>query len=188
MQFDGEGSYVLVPYQKSVHMQRFSIWTRLNNILRAQTTPRALDDWVKAVDNVGRLVRQVKKSNDYATSYGCLWLTRAFLLAEMRAAKHSCLTVGKNDQVKTMTQAFSDQCQWLTRFGSNMKLRTLLRKLAYTDPPEMLTIDLCILGGPDARKWTIAEIKAATSTIRLARQEMGHDAHPLRVLKQAMRT
>ena len=142
---------------------------------------------MRAVDNVGRLVRQVKVGN-YATSYGCLWLTRAFLLAEMRAAKHSCLTVGKKHQVKTITQAFPDQCQWLTRFGSNMKLRTLLLKLAYTDPPEMLKIDLCNLGGPDARRWTIAEIKAATSTIRLARQEMGHDAHPLRVLKQAMRT
>ena len=100
MQFDGEGSYVLVPYQKSVHMQCFSIWTRLNNILRAQPTPRTLDDWVRAIDNVGRLVRQVKKGN-YATSYGCLWLARAFLLAEMCAAKHSCLrTVGINNTRK----------------------------------------------------------------------------------------
>ena len=102
--------------------------SKLHSVLAALGAPKTLDDWTKSVRMAGHLAKQMGKD---CKSYGYLWMSRAYLIAEMRAGKIRGLAYNSKNNVADLENAFLDQCEWLQRFsdGKKQKVRSLLQAL-----------------------------------------------------------
>ena len=168
--------------------------TRVANLLRSMVPPTRLVHYRKLVSGATELVKQVM-SAEYADSYGWKWLVRSYLLTEMHAMKITRLQV-KDETLDDLMASFPDQCGWLSTFcgdrvaPSKYQVRTLMHELNYKDPIEMLTCDLCIFGGREAREYSIDRINAGKDAIRGKERELGRNeeelAHPLVVFHAAL--
>ena len=85
-----------------------------------------------------------------ATDYHFWWMVRAHLLVEMRHKGIQRLKVCKDWSRQQVTKAMvPDRSAWLDSWMKNMagdSLKTLLRKLDFQEPLEMLSCFACILG------------------------------------------
>ena len=182
LHFGGGSAYSVVPYSSKTHAPAFRRLSRLQALFTAIDTPTTLHAWVKGLDMTNAT------APEHADTYSLTWLYRAVMLSECRAAGVKALRVSPGDTVGLLRNGFPDQSDWLGRFAtSGESIKKLLKRLAYDEPIELLTVDLCILGG--LREWSATSIEKSLKKIqrqRGLRDRPGKPMHPATVLRAAL--
>ena len=109
----------------------------------------------------------------------------------MRAQNITALRVTSSNRVADLKAGFPDQCNWVGRLAKpNAWIASFLKEIAYTGPVEMLTCDMCVLGGKASLAWSVDEIVRSAGKIEKMRKAMNQSAneqaHPIAVLSAAL--
>ena len=192
--------YVVVPFSVSVHMQKFQQAHRMAVLLDMVGAPRTLDEWERAVGQVGRCANIVgldlpsARSPQSPTStegtpmegYHWPWYLRSHLLVEMRAAGISKLEFNPSMSVEAFAPLFPDQGRWietLARHAGNVDSITgVLRLIHYQGPIELLSMWLCLCGDRSVTSQPAERLAANEGHLRVARRAYvaahGLEPHP----------
>ena len=182
LHFGGAAAYTVVPYSAAKHVPAFRPLSRLQRLFTATELPTTLSEWVKGLE----ITNAILPKN--ADSYSLTWLYRAVMHSELRAAGVSSLRVSPGDTVSLLKNGFPDQSDWLGRFAKDWEsIKKLMKRLAYDEPVERVTMDLCILGG--LQEWGATMIEKSHKKIQHQRGLMdrpGMPVHPATVLRAAL--
>lgn len=181
----GEGrKYTLLPFRPNFHPGAFARLSRWQSVLSGMQRPQTVTDWVAATRSAHTMMQEEQ-------TYTTLWMTRSYMMAEMRAHRILRLSVKKSDTNANLTKAFPDQNRWVSRLADPTdSLQTLLQHAAFSRPVELFTCLTCIFFGSEFQKYSVAELRAASRSIARARRQlsatMKQAAHPAVVLREAM--
>lgn len=191
----GPRRYAMLPVEREFHMEKYKDIARLASVLRGTGAPRTFASWCAVASSIGAVIGPSKTLGalNKSTTYGYLWMIRAFLLAEMRAEGIESLKISADDMVCNISGAFPDSCDWASRIGRLVKkthVKDLLQAISWKGPVELLTCFLCVmLSDPRVHHLSAISVRRLRSDLVRARskfrkQHHGFEPHPLAMLSE----
>jgi hypothetical protein len=191
----GERRYALLPVDREFHMEKYKELSRLASVLRGTGAPRTFTAWCAVTGSIANVIGQSKSLGalNRTTTYGYLWMIRAFLLAEMRAEGIDRLKVSADDLVSNISAAFPDASDWASQLGRLIRqthVKDLIQVISWKGPVELLTCFLCVLlSEPRVHHLSANRVRSLCDDLIKARskfrkQYRGFEPHPLAMLSE----
>ena len=189
--------YELCVYNKHEHHARILQMHRLGRMLLQMQVPRKNQEWLESIERFGQRCSQARiNSGRREDNYQFWWLARTYLIVEMRHQGIEQLRVVTDwDKDQVIAAMVPDMSEWLQSWMSSKdmpSLKTLLSKLAYREPLEMLSCFCCILGDNDIDGYSTDALESARDVISNQRRLMKEastfkdEAHPAITIQKAM--
>ena len=168
---------------------------RKGRLLLDLPVPRTNKQWREVLTQVRQRAPVMKLGKAEDKDYHLWWLVRIYLIVEMRHAGIDRLSVVEDWSASQVSLAMLPdrsewvQC-WLRIAGDSLK--TLLKKLSYREPLEMLSCCACILGDSSIDKFPTEALEAARTDIVLERERAkaksawSDEDHPGNIIEQVM--
>ena len=139
-----------------------------------------LKDLSTALRKVGVVGR--KGSHTAPSSYTEAWTVRTLLIGRMRSNGVKRLKMAGHMSISHFQGMFPDECRWLTRFGwshgQRATLAGLFNRLGYKQPPELLSMWLCLLCNHAFDAFSANQLEARKRALRAALMQY-HDDHAM---------
>ena len=190
--------YGLCAYSKSDHHAKMLQLHRLGRMLLQMQVPHTNRDWLDSITKFGSRCSEAKiNSGQREDNYQFWWLARMYLIVEMRHQRIRQLRVVTDwDKDQVVEAMVPDMSEWLKAWMASRDfptLKTLLSRLAYREPLEMLSCFCCILGDNDIDTHSTEVLKSAREAICKQRRSMREasrskdEAHPAIVIQKALK-
>lgn len=145
------------------------------------------------VEDLSVALRQAGVMKTGACTYTESWAVRTLLIGRMRSQGIKRLRMSRagNMSVHVFQSMFPDERKWLTRFGWSNGQRTtlagLFKRLGYKQPPELLSMWLCLLCSPAFDAFPAKELEKRKFALQAAMKQYHNDhgmwPHPLVLVK-----
>jgi hypothetical protein len=174
-------------------VQKLTRWVNLADALGAPCGPKTCAEWVDQHKDALQKFKQNQVLTGNDASYVKNWLIRASLLAAMHRSGVTRLSGSSEIHTKDFAVAFPDSKKWISFLqqpGCNGTLAEFLDYLEYSEPPEMLTMHLCLT--LTREMWRpVAWYKARCLSLRLRMREgsgcLGLNLLPALCVKEELR-
>ena len=189
--------YGLCVYSKSDHQVKMLQLHRLGRMLLQMQVPRTNREWLDSITKFGSQCSEARiNSGRREDNYQFWWLARMYLIVEMRHQGIQQLRVVTDwDKDQVVEAMVPDMSEWLRAWMSSKDfptLKTLLSRLAYREPLEMLSCFCCILGDNDIDQHSTEVLESARDAICKHRQLLREasrskdEAHPAIIIQKAL--
>lgn len=170
--------YAVVPSEGPGDFAKMRRLHSLGRILLEAPVPTNNKEWLDCLTMVEMRASGMKLE---ATDYHFWWLVRAYMLVEMRHKGIQRLTVCQDWSRQHIGKAMvPDRSAWLDTWMVSVagdSLRTLLRKLDFQEPVELLSCFACILGDSAIDQHSTDSLLARRSEIIKERNRVKRGGH-----------
>jgi hypothetical protein len=155
----GQGGrrFAVQPMTNTIRTRLLSL-VALGRSLLACKAPRTLHEWANEVQRIEGAIKGPPKVCGFSNSgdtYRARWVTRTWLIWQMRRAGIRCLRLATECAVAHFAKVFPDQQRWILRFAGgrqSLSVKALFQKLKYAGPPEYFSMFTCLWGSEALRK------------------------------------
>ena len=189
--------YGLCVYNKWDHHAKMLQLHRLGRMLLQMQVPRTNREWLGSINKFGLQCSEAGiNSGQTEDNYQFWWLARLHLIVEMRHQGIQQLRVVMDwDKDQVAAAMVPDMSEWLITWMASKDcptLKTLLSKLAYREPLEMLSCFCCILGDNEIDQHSTEVLESARDAICKQRRQMREassskdEANPAIIIRKAL--
>ena len=189
--------YGLCAYSKSSHHERMLRMHRMGRMLLLTPVPRTNQEWSESIEGFGERCAQAGiNTGQKEDNYHFWFLARLYLIVEMRHRGIEQLRVTADwDKDQVVAAMVPDMCDWLSSWMSSPgagSLKSLLSKLSYREPLEMLSCFCCILGDNEVEAHSTDALASAGDAIGEQRRIMRatsarqDEGHPALIIREAL--
>ena len=190
--------YGLRTYNKQEHHMRMLHMHRVGRMLLHMRVPRTNHEWLQSIQGFGKRCSDLGiHAGKRRDNYQFWWLARLYLIIEMRHQGIERLTVTEDwDKDQVNAAMVPDMNEWLhawmTSKAGATSLKSLLSKLSFREPLELLSCFCCILGDNVIDQCSTEDLYSARDAISKQRQQMREasasedEGHPALIVQKAL--
>ena len=189
--------YGICVYNRSDHHAKMLQLHRLGRMLLQMQVPCTNREWLSSINKFGLQCSEAGiNSGQRENNYQFWWLARLHLIVEMRHQGIQQLRVVTDWNKAQVAEAMvPDMNGWLITWMASKDcptLKTMLSKLDYREPLEMLSGFCCILGDNEIDQHSTEVLESARDAICKQRRRMRvassskDEAHPAIIIRKAL--